>query len=120
MLHHQERTGNTTIALFVAEKLFVVHRSAGYGRLHVHNLLIVGVLLFLASLCVIQPHQTAAAWGVTVTADEIREAKIKGNANNDWVCTYETCSVVQMQRVLMRSSSVVLIGAASNSPATHR
>lgn len=29
--------------------------------------------------------QTAAAFGVAVTLDEITAAKIKGDANNDWV-----------------------------------
>ncbi len=32
---------------------------------------------------------TAAAFGVTVTADEIRARKARGNANNDWIVTTE-------------------------------
>ncbi|CAN0013266.1 unnamed protein product [Choristocarpus tenellus] len=31
---------------------------------------------------------TAASWGVTVTPMQIRDAKIKGNANNDWKLTH--------------------------------
>lgn len=35
--------------------------------------------------------QTAAAFGVAVTLDQITEAKIKGGANNDWVGGAEGC-----------------------------
>ncbi|CAN0065505.1 unnamed protein product, partial [Hapterophycus canaliculatus] len=31
--------------------------------------------------------QTAAAFGVTVTSEQIEEAKIKGGSNNDWKLT---------------------------------
>lgn len=36
-------------------------------------------------------HQTAAHWSVPVTAEEITEAKIKGDANNDWVRDFICC-----------------------------
>jgi hypothetical protein len=32
--------------------------------------------------------ETAAAWSVTVTPEQISAAKAKGNANNDWVSNF--------------------------------
>lgn len=36
------------------------------------------------------PCQTAACWDVAVTPEAITEAKIKGDANNDWVREYRS------------------------------
>lgn len=48
-----------------------------------HALAVYHRVFFCALLCFW--HQTAAEWGVAVTPEAITEAKVKGDANNDWV-----------------------------------
>lgn len=44
--------------------------------------------------------QTAASFGVTITADDIRAAKLAGGANNDWIVTHRLIAAAGVHATL--------------------